>query len=185
TEWVYGSSSSEEPAFEKNPIDITGLNDTYAITKLAAENLLRTTGLFEDLMVLRFGIVYGPRTENWSAAESLLSAASKGLVEVGSLSTARRFIFVDDVVDGIISSLGHTGHDILNIAGTQLASLGDVIAESEKILGRQVEVRETNPAAISVRNPDPAHAMAVLGWRPEVDLYEGLSRVAAHLGIGA
>lgn len=185
TEWVYGSSSSEEPAFEKNPIDITALNDTYAVTKLAAENLLRTTGLFDDLMVLRFGIVYGPRSENWSAAESLLAAAAKGLVEVGSLSTARRFIFVDDVVDGIIASLGRPGHDVLNIAGSKLASLGDVITESEKILGRTVEVRETNPTAISVRNPDPAHAMAVLGWRPEVDLREGLSRVASHLGLGS
>ena len=185
TEWVYGSSSSEEPAFEKNPIDITALSDTYAVTKLAAESLLRTTGIFEDLIILRFGIVYGPRSENWSAAESLLAAAARGQVEVGSLSTARRFIFVDDVVDGIISSLGRKGHDVLNIAGTQLASLGDVIAESEKILGRKVEVRETNPTAISVRNPDPAHAIAVLGWRPEVDLHEGLSRVAAHLGLGA
>lgn len=185
TEWVYGSSSSEEPAFEKNPIDITALNDTYAVTKLAAENLLRTTGLFDDLMVLRFGIVYGPRSDNWSAAESLLAASAKGLVEVGSLSTSRRFIFVDDVVDGILASLGHRGHDIVNIAGLKLASLGDVITESERILGRQVEVRETNPTAISVRNPDPAHAMAVLDWRPEVDLREGLSRVAAHLGLGS
>lgn len=183
TEWVYGSSSNEEPAFEKNPIDITALNDTYAVTKLAAENLLRTTDLFEDLMVLRFGIVYGPRSENWSAAESLLAAAARGQVEVGSLSTARRFIFVDDVVDGVIRSLGHKGHDVLNIAGSKLASLGDVIAESEKILGREVEVRETNGGAISVRNPDPSHAMAVLDWRPEIDLHEGLSRVAAHLGL--
>lgn len=183
TEWVYGNSSNEEPAFEKNPIDITALNDTYAVTKLAAESLLRTTELFEDLMVLRFGIVYGPRSENWSAAESLLAAAARGQVEVGSLSTARRFIFVDDVVDGVIRSLGRKGHDVLNIAGSKLASLGDVIAESEKILGREVEVRETNSGAISVRNPDPSHAMAVLDWRPEIDLHEGLSRVAAHLGL--
>ena len=184
TEWVYGSSSSEEPAFEDVPIDMTAMGDTYAITKLAAEGLLKSSELFDDLMILRFGIVYGPRSDNWSAVESLLNASSKGPVEVGSLSTARRFIFVDDVVDGVLSSLGHHGQATLNIAGPKLVSLGDVITESGKILGREVEVRETNPTAVSVRNPDPSCAMSVIGWRPEVDLHEGLSRVAAHLGIG-
>lgn len=184
TEWVYGSSSSEEPAFEDVPIDMTAMGDTYAITKLAAESLLKSSELFEDLMILRFGIVYGPRTENWSAVESLLNASAKGLVEVGSLSTARRFIFVDDVVDGVLSSLGHRGQATLNIAGQKLVSLGEVITESGKILGREVEVRETNPTAVSVRNPDPSRALSVIGWHPEIDLHEGLSRVAAHLGIG-
>lgn len=185
TEWVYGSSSSEEPAFEDVPIDMTAMVDTYAITKLAAEGLLKTSALIEDLMILRFGIVYGPRSENWSAVESLLNASAQGQVEVGSLSTARRFIFVDDVVNGVLSSLGHRGQAILNIAGSRLATLGDVIAESERILGRKVEVRETNPSAVSVRNPDPSLAKSVIGWQPEVQLDEGLSRVAAHLGIGA
>lgn len=185
TEWVYGSSSSEEPAFENVPIDMTAMVDTYAITKLAAEGLLRTSELMEDLMILRFGIVYGPRSDNWSAVESLLNASAKGRVEVGSLSTARRFIFVDDIVNGVLSSLGHQGQAVLNIAGPRLATLGDVITESGKILGRDVEVHETNPTAVSVRNPDPSLAGSVIGWQPEIELREGLSRVAAHLGLGA
>ena len=184
TEWVYGSSGSEEPTFEDLPIDIGSLTDTYAITKIAAEGLLKSSGLFDDLVILRFGIVYGPRSENWSAVESLLNASSLGTVEVGSLATARRFIFVDDVVDGVLSSLGHRGQATLNLAGSKLVTLGDVITESKKILGRDVSVSETNPAAVSVRNPDPSLAMSVIGWRPEVDLHEGLSRVATHLGIG-
>ena len=105
-------------------------------------------------------------------------------MEVGSLGTSRRFIFVDDVVDGILCSLGYRGQEVLNISGPRLVSLGDVIVEAEKVLGRRVDVRETNPTAVSVRNPDPRHAMAVLGWRPEIQLHEGLSRVAAYLGIG-
>jgi len=184
TEWVYGSSGSAEPTFEDLPIDMGSLTDIYAITKIAAEGLLKSSDLFDNLTILRFGIVYGPRTENWSAVESLLNASAKGLVEVGSLSTARRFIFVDDVVDGVLSSLGHRGQATLNIAGQKLVSLGEVITESGKILGRDVEVRETNPTAISVRNPDPSRALSVIGWQPQVDLHEGLSRVAAHLGIG-
>lgn len=183
TEWVYGSSGSEEPTFEDLPIDIGSLTDTYAITKIAAEALLKSSGLFDDLVILRFGIVYGPRTANWSAVESLLNASSQGVVEVGSLATARRFIFVDDIVDGILAALGHQGQEILNLAGSTLVTLGDVITESQKILGREVSVSESNPAAVSVRNPDPSRAIEVLDWRPEVDLHEGLSRVAARLGI--
>lgn len=184
TEWVYGSSGSAEPTFEDQPIDIGSLTDIYAITKIAAEGLLKSSGLFDDLVILRFGIVYGPRFENWSAVESLLDASSRGTVEVGSLSTARRFIFVDDVVDGILSSLGHRGRDTLNLAGADLVTLGDVIEESEKVLGLEVSASETNPTAVSVRNPDPRHAMDVLGWHPQVDLHQGLSKVAAHLGLG-
>lgn len=184
TEWVYGSSGSAEPTFEDLPIDMGSLTDIYAITKIAAEGLLKSSDLFDNLMILRFGIVYGPRSENWSAVESLLNASAKGLVEVGSLRTARRFIFVDDIVDGIVNSLCHRGQAILNIAGQKLVSLGEVITESGRILGRDIEVRETNPTAVSVRNPDPSRALSVIGWRPEVDLHEGLSTVATHLGIG-
>lgn len=184
TEWVYGSSGSDDPTYEDMPIDIGSLTDTYAITKVAAERLLKSSGLFEDLVILRFGIVYGPRTANWSAVESLLNASAQGAVEVGSLATARRFIFVDDIVDGILASLGHQGHETLNLAGASLVTLGDVITESQKILGREVSVSESNPNAVSVRNPDPSRAIKVLHWRPEVDLREGLSRVAACLGIG-
>lgn len=183
TEWVYGSSGSAEPTFENLPIDMGSLTDTYAITKIAAESLLKSSALFDNLVILRFGIVYGPRSENWSAVESLLDASSRGKVEVGSLATARRFIFVDDVVNGILTSLGYRGREVLNLAGGSLVTLGNVISESEKILGREVSVSETNPTAVSVRNPDPRRAMDVLGWRPEVELHEGLSRVAAHLGI--
>jgi UDP-glucose 4-epimerase len=128
--------------------------------------------------VLRFGIVYGPRPSNWSAVEMLHHAvAHKDVVEVkGSLSTARRFIHVDDICAGILAAEAKapTGFSVFNLSGDHLISLGDVINESARLTRRKPRVVEGAPQAVSIRNPDNSLARTTLGWSPKLDLAHGL-----------
>ena len=182
SEWVYGEVGNEGVQFEDQPIDATRLASEYALSKLVGERLLQLGGYVEVLTVLRFGIIYGPRSENFSAVEALLQRVRGGAtVEVGSARTARRFIHVDDIASGILASVGRPESEVLNLAGSDLVTLGDVVAASSLVVGRGVALVESDPDRPSVRNPDNARALAALEWRPEVDLQSGLRSVLQHL----
>lgn len=184
TEWVYGNAGSEQAVTEMAEISLNNLTDTYAITKAAAESLLAAAPGDIDLAILRFGIVYGPRSSGWSAAESLLSAvANSDEVRVGSLRTSRRFIHVDDVAAAVVMAALGTGSYTVNIAGSRLVTLGEVIEAAQGITDKRVEVIETSPEGVTVRNPDPSLARDVLGWQPQIDFEQGLRQVAEHLGF--
>jgi len=182
TEWVYGEVGNEGVQVEDQPIDATRLASEYALSKLVGERLLQLGGYVDVLTVLRFGIIYGPRSENFSAVEALLQRVQGGsTVEVGSARTARRFIHVDDIASGILASVGRSESEVLNLAGSDLVTLGDVVRASSLVLEREVELVESDPDRPSVRNPDNARALATLEWRPEVDLESGLRSVLHYL----
>ena len=110
SEWVYGEMSKKK-FYEKHEIDIGKLGSEYAFSKAAGENIIKFYCQLYNInyVILRFGIIYGPRLNknNWSAVESLAYKVfndEKKLI-VGSKKTARRFIYVRDIAKGIISSL--------------------------------------------------------------------------------
>jgi UDP-glucose 4-epimerase len=175
TEWVYGEGGARLD--ETAPIDLGGNLGVYALTKASAERLLAIAAGYGDIAttVLRFGIVYGPRPANWSAVEGLLHAvATRDRVEVGSLRTARRFIHVEDIAAGILAAAGRTGFEIFNLTGSELVSLGDIVAEAARLTDRKPEVRERAPELASIRDISNQRAIDLLGWRPRVSLRLGL-----------
>jgi UDP-glucose 4-epimerase len=188
TEWVYGNASTNVQR-EDDPIDVTQVSGEYALTKITAECALALAcpRELENITILRFGIVYGPRPANWSAVESLFEkVATVNSIVVGSLATARRFVHVDDIARGILAALGRTGHEIFNLSGDKLVTLGEIIETSSRIHQKAPSISETQPATASVRNPDNAKAAALLGWRPTIGLEAGLrSLCGAALLSGA
>ncbi len=182
SEWVYGDVANDEVQYEDSSIDVTSMVSEYALTKIVAEQLLKLSFSSLDVTVLRFGIVYGPRPSNWSAVEHLFEAVrTKDEVTVGALATARRFIHVNDIVSGILASRGRSGFDVFNVSGDRPVTLGEVIEESRKLLGRQVVVTEKAPEQPSVRNPDNSKACSQLGWKPTIDLVTGLTDLKKYL----
>jgi UDP-glucose 4-epimerase len=183
SEWVYGEVANNGVQTEESVIDAARIKSEYALTKIAGERLLamaHSQGKLSAATVLRLGIVYGPRVSNWSAVESLFDAVkTRDQIEVGSLATARRFIHVEDVAEGILASLGRSGFEIFNLSGDQLVSLGQVVEESMEIHDREPAIVEMNAAAASIRNPDNGKARAKLGWSPRMDLHEGLLSLAS------
>jgi UDP-glucose 4-epimerase len=177
TEWVYGDVGNAAVQTEDQPIDLGAIQGSYAVSKLVGENVLRLSGL-QNVTVLRFGIVYGPRLKNWSAVESLVEKVYKAEpINVGSLNTSRRFINVSDLCSGILASLGRSGFEIFNLTGDSNVSLRDVIDVAGRVLGREVKPSETAPETPSVRNPPNDKAKQVLDWVPKVSLEEGIREV--------
>ena len=155
SEWVYGEVGNDDVQREDHPIDVTAIRSEYALTKIVGEQCLKLASKLRAVTVLRFGIVYGPRTSNWSAVEALFNAVrEKDVVSVGSLATGRRFIHVEDIVGGILKTVGRTGFEIFNLSGNSVITLGEVVEQSAELLGRRPPVDEKNPKAISIRKRD-------------------------------
>ena len=179
SEWVYGDVRNDEIQVEDQPIDVSQMTSFYAMTKIVGERILALDDSKMSKTILRFGIIYGPRRSNWSAVESLFNTVSEQPeVLVGCLDTARRFIHVDDIVSGVLNSVGQTGVEIFNISGDRLITLREVVETSAAILRTDVAIVESDPEAVSVRNPDNQKARANLEWAPRVDLRTGLETLA-------
>ena len=184
SEWVYGAFEDNEEKDEEAAIDIGKLASEYALSKLVSEANLRQTFLrgFCATTILRFGIIYGPRPTPGSAVESLANDVKrKSEVVVGSLKSGRRFVHVTDIARGVIQSVGIPGFNIINLVGDRIITLGEIIGESEKILGKKVKISESTPNEASVRNPSNKKAKELLRWEPKVGLMEGLKTLLGSI----
>ena len=177
TEWVYNSFEGETPKDENSFIDISKHTSEYALSKLVTESNLRQkyNRSFCDVTILRFGIIYGKRENNFSAVESIyFQVKNNNMISVGSLKTGRYFIHVKDIADGIIKSIGLKGFNIINLEGNKFVSLLEIIETAEDVVGNKVVVKESDPENISIRNVSNQKAKKILRWNPDIDLNTGI-----------
>ena len=114
----------------------------------------------------------------------LKTVATDDEVRVGARATARRFIHVADIADGILAALGRTqAYEVFNIQGPSLVTLGEIIARSGEVLGRTPRIVETAPGLPSVRSVSSRKATEVLGWSARIGIRDGLADVARYLGL--
>lgn len=183
SEWVYGDVAGHDSQDEDSIIDVRGVLNEYAATKLAGEMALNVAvrrGLPTGT-VLRFGIIYGPRPTNWSSVESLLNGVrTQDEVIVGSKATARRFVHVHDIARGIIAALGSEGFEIFNLAGDELVTLGRILDLSVEVSGHRPHIVERDPVTASIRNPLSTKAQRMLLWHPEISIESGIAELNAY-----
>ena len=174
SEWVYDGFGDVERREDDN-INLDLVNSQYGKSKLMAEDVLRKCSDEIGVVILRFGIVYGPRKNNWSAVETLYDkVAHSNLVEVGSLYSARHFIHVSDIAAAVFASLGRRGFEIFNIQGGRLITLGEIIDTSCCLLNKSVDIIESDAPNPSIRRISVRKAEDMLSWKPKVSLVEGL-----------
>ena len=186
TEWVYTGFEDGLEKTEESVIDVQALTSEYALSKLVTEANLRQkySRGFCPVTILRLGIIYGPRANNWSAVEALLNTvATQDDVTVGALATARRFIHVSDISRAFRQSVGLDGFHILNIQGAELVRLGDVIETSKRLLNKQTVVAEKDSANPSIRRVSADKAKTAIDFTAEISLEQGLRDVIAFLDL--
>ena len=177
SEWVYPELPEVAVHSEKDQLNLTSLNSLYAMTKLFGESLIRVESKI-PYTILRFGIVYGPRFPPGSALESIAwKVYSEEEVKIGSKNTSRRFIHINDLISGILRcvELGPQplNRKVINLSGSDLISLDDVVYASNQILNKSAQIVETGGFP-SIRNPVIGSALDLLDWKPKIDLKSGL-----------
>jgi dTDP-glucose 4,6-dehydratase len=168
-----------------NPIGPRGVYDE---AKRYAEALtmayLRQQGL--DTCIARIFNTYGSRMRpnDGRAIPTFLNQALSGkpITVFGDGSQTRSFCYVDDMVRGLITLCESDLHDPVNIGNPHEMTLLEMAQTVRELTGTTSEiVFEALPVDDpKVRQPDITRARELLGWEPEVDLREGLTRTIEH-----
>jgi nucleoside-diphosphate-sugar epimerase len=177
SEWVYPERTEITEQNESDILDLEDLQSFYAITKLVGESIVRTESKV-PFTNLRFGIVYGPRQIPGSSLEALaLKVHNNEDITVGSDLTARRFIYIDDLIDGILKcailNTKEISNKAVNLTGNKIISLRDIIEVTNKLLGKKSQIL-TESKSPSIRNPLNNYAKTLLKWDPSTPLEAGI-----------
>jgi UDP-glucose 4-epimerase len=161
----------------------------YGASKLAGEaycsSFWHSFGL--STAALRFSNVYGPGSGHKQSVVAKFirhAVKSEALVIYGDGKQTRDLIFVEDLVRAVIRSAyaEDITSEVFQIATSIETSVLDLIAELTPALAAEgctpPEIRFEDPRTGDMRRnyADTRKAHAMLGWRPEVSLPEGLRR---------
>ena len=176
SEWVYPETTLAVEQTELDILTFSNLTSYYALTKLMSEQFIKVSEL-SHYNILRFGIVYGPRKIPGSSPEDIARKVKNGeSIEVGSSNTARRFIYIDDLIDGIVKSLkSEINKEILNLSGNELLSLRDIAEICASITGKKLDFLDLARQP-SIRNPVNFKAIEYLNWKPSTRINVGLEK---------
>ena len=179
TIWVY-SDVAEPQVDEDSPLALP--SHIYTATKLAGEMYCRSYQQLYDVSttILRFGIPYGPRARPAAVLPIFVNKALAGevLTIAGDGLQTRRFVYVEDLAEGVVSALRPEACGrVYNLVGDEDTSVVEIAEAVKAVLG---EVRITHTEG---RNGDFAGAKVCgeraareLGWRARTSFTEGVKR---------
>jgi UDP-glucose 4-epimerase len=154
----------------------------YGISKLAGEEYLAGWNrLFGSHHVaLRFGNVFGPRQEpnleGGVIAIFLDRMRSREPTKIfGDGGQTRDFIYVGDIVAGVLAAAGHEG-GVYNLGTGVETSVNELHAVCRRVTGvdQEPEYAPQREGEILRSVVDPGRAERDLAWRPQHSLEEGL-----------
>lgn len=188
---VLASSSTIYGDQRRQPVDesvVPHLLTPYAVSKLAAEQYLFTLGAHYGIetVALRIFNAYGPGQALPPAyppvvPKFLHDILSGGTVMVfGSGKQTRDYVYIDDVVDALITAGERDGIDreIVNVGSGVETSVEGLIRQIERVSGRRAHVlkNDEQSGGVSRLLADLEKAQTLFDYRPRVTLGDGLRR---------
>jgi NAD dependent epimerase/dehydratase len=186
TSEVYGTALTL-PIAEDHPLQG---QSPYSASKIGADMMAEAFARSFDLPVaiLRPFNTYGPRQSERAVIPTVMRQAldpSCATIRIGDASTVRDFTFVDDAVAAFLAVGLAENIDFgraYNAGSEKAVSIAEIINLVLDLAGcgKQVEydADRVRPANSEVRTllADSSRLASAVGWRPRVDLREGLSR---------
>ena len=165
----------------------------YGASKIVGEQLCRDAhrkrGL--DYVVLRYSTVYGER-QHYRAANALYIIethdavlAGKRPQVIGDGSETKHFVHVSDVARANAAAFTADATDVaVNISGPRPVTTLEIVRLVTELAGKDLAPEHIDPDPTKVRltsggawRLDHALAERTIGWRPEVDMHEGIRRL--------
>src|SRR4051812_15955090 len=179
TIWVY--SDTPAPRHDESaPLHAPA--HLYTATKLAGEHYCHAYGELYGVehTVLRFGIPYGPRARPAAVIPAFVRKALAGepLKIAGDGLQSRRFVYVEDLADGVVRALvPAAANRTYNLVGSEDVTIRE-IAEAVRDLVGDVAVEYT-PGRTGDFAGAPVsgeRARTELGWSATTPFHEGVRR---------
>jgi UDP-glucose 4-epimerase len=188
TIWAYSDSGNGNGSGVIDEDTLLGLpKHLYTASKVAGEMYCTSYAELYDVSctILRFGIPYGPRARPAAVIPIFVRKALAGeaLTIAGDGSQGRRFVYVEDLAEGVVKALDHAADNrVYNLASDTTVTIRELAETVQELVG-DVDIVYTpgrngdfDGAEISSRR-----AERELGWRASTPLREGVSRYMTWL----
>jgi UDP-glucose 4-epimerase len=181
-----GYGECAEPASEESPFLPLS---PYGIAKKCGEEYLEGWNRIHDTshVSMRFANVYGPRQDaglEGGVVAIFLERLARGeeTLIFGDGGQSRDFVYVDDVVDALLATVGRSGGPF-NVGTGVDVTVGELHAACAQVAGVEAQPRLEDARLGDVRRSvlDIGRIERELGWRPRVSLDEGLQRTWAWM----
>lgn len=156
----------------------------YAITKYAGEIYCRMKQRIGDrprIVILRPFNAYGPYQSTKAIIPELILNALRGHpIRVTKGEQTREFNYVENVVDGLMAAAQHPEpiDEVLNLCSGEEVAIADLVRKIAELTSSRsmVEIGALpyRPTEIWRLCGDATRARQLLGWRPRINLDEGL-----------
>lgn len=180
---IVASSSSVYGGITQLPfqedMDILHPISPYAATKVATEALSYAWYYLYSIPTtcLRFFTVYGP----WGRPEMAPFAFTRAIdtgeeIILRGEHTTRDFTYVDDIVQGVVTSLDRAnGYHVYNLGESDGVALPRMVKAFEDAIGKKARIRITEllPGEIPKTLADISRAKQDLGYEPKTSIEEG------------
>jgi UDP-glucose 4-epimerase len=167
----------------------------YGASKIVGEQLCRDAhakrGL--DYVVVRYSTVYGER-QHYRAANALYIIETHDRVRqglrprvIGDGSEMKHFVHVSDAARANAAAFAADATNVaVNISGPKPVTTLEIVRLVTELAGKALEPEHVDPDPTKVRltsggdwSVDHRLAERVIGWRPIVDMREGIERLIA------
>jgi UDP-glucose 4-epimerase len=177
TIWVYSDCVPDE--VDEDTL-LAPPSHLYTSTKLAGELYCKAyRELYgTDYTILRFGIPYGPRARGAAVMPAFVSRALAGdpLTLSGDGSQSRRFVYVEDLADGVARSLCDIAVGrVYNLAGDETVTIRQIAETIRELMG-DVEIVYTlgRPGDFGGKIVSSRRARRELGWTAGTSFADGV-----------
>ncbi len=141
-----------------------------------------------DTRIVRIFNTYGPRMrlDDGRVVPNFVAQALRGepLTVYGDGMQTRSFCYVSDLVDGLYRLLMSGENMPVNIGNPHemtIVAFADLINElTANEAGKVFLESKRIEGDPQTRQPDITRAQTILGWEPQVDIREGLTRTIEH-----
>ena len=178
---VYGSSKIVPYKEDFMPTPISLYGKTKLVNEIIAESFLHKN-VFQCIG-LRFFTVYGP----YGRPDMAYYKFSKKVKENSKIKIynngkmSRDMTYIDDIVKGIKLAIEKDNfpkqHEILNLGNTKTINTMDLLALIENHYGKSALIEyEDSHIEVKTTHADITKACSMIGYVPEVDIFEGMSK---------
>lgn len=179
TIWVY--SDTEDVTVSETTL-LPPPAHLYTATKLAGELYCRS---YQELYgvnytILRFGIPYGPRAREAAVVPAFVNKAFAGepLTLSGDGLQSRRFVYVEDLAEGVVAGLGQIAENrVYNLSSDEDVTIKQIAEVVQEIVGNtEIVYGPARPGDLGSKIVLSDRAHEELGWTAATPFREGVRR---------
>jgi len=159
-------------------------NNPYALSKYLAEQVCSFyAGRYQTpVTVIRPFNVFGPGQKLHFLVPHIVSQVRNGQsIRVKDLTPRRDYVYVDDLVEALVSTLSASwGYELLNVGSGGSLGVGELISIVQLVAGTNLPVHQNGEIRrneIPEVYADIAKARALLHWQPKTTFAQGIEQI--------